>query len=180
MKAYWGSGETAPLIPWPRRAVSFTPRPFYSQGKSPWYSLDRWLVFEKDILKMVSHHKPKDRIFLGLWTKRQNSSNPCFNSWRRRRKFISTWSRWISFHACSGYDAVSPLQIRYTRLIKRRGKRGEPHCVTFLTGIPLAMTANCIQFIRHNAHILTFDTIWQQNYKCLTNGSLLICPLETE
>jgi hypothetical protein len=47
MKAYWGSGGIAPLIldlgtRW-RFVVSFTPRPLYSQGKSPWYPLDRRL-----------------------------------------------------------------------------------------------------------------------------------------
>jgi hypothetical protein len=47
MKAYWGSGCIAPLIlelgtRW-RWVVSFTPRPLYPQGKSPWYPLDRGL-----------------------------------------------------------------------------------------------------------------------------------------
>jgi hypothetical protein len=45
MKTYWGSGGIAPCIldlgtGW-RLAVSFTPRPLYPQGKSPWYPLDR-------------------------------------------------------------------------------------------------------------------------------------------
>jgi len=45
MKACWGSGGIALLIPdlairW-RCVVSFTPRPLYAQGKSPWYPLDR-------------------------------------------------------------------------------------------------------------------------------------------
>jgi hypothetical protein len=44
MKAYWGSGGIAPCIldlgtNW-RCVVSFTPRPLYAQGKSPWYPLD--------------------------------------------------------------------------------------------------------------------------------------------
>jgi hypothetical protein len=43
MKAYWGSGGIAPRIldlgiRW-RWVVSFTLRPLYSQGKSPWYPL---------------------------------------------------------------------------------------------------------------------------------------------
>jgi hypothetical protein len=42
-----GSGGIAPLIPWPRHrrrwVVSFTPRPLYPHGKSPWYPLDRRL-----------------------------------------------------------------------------------------------------------------------------------------
>jgi hypothetical protein len=43
----WGSGGIAPRTPnlgnrW-MRLVSFTPRPPYSQGKSPQYPLDRWL-----------------------------------------------------------------------------------------------------------------------------------------
>jgi hypothetical protein len=47
MKAYWGSGGTAPCIlelgtRW-RWMVSFTRRPPYPQGKSPWYQLDRRL-----------------------------------------------------------------------------------------------------------------------------------------
>jgi hypothetical protein len=47
MKAYWGSGGIAARIldlgtRW-RWAVSFTPRPLYPQGKSPWYPLDRRL-----------------------------------------------------------------------------------------------------------------------------------------
>jgi hypothetical protein len=47
MKAYWGSGGTAPRIldlgtRW-RCVVSFKPRPFYPPGKSPWYTLDRRL-----------------------------------------------------------------------------------------------------------------------------------------
>jgi hypothetical protein len=47
MKAYWGSGGVAPRIlnlgtRW-RWVVSFTPRPLYTQGKSPWYLLDRRL-----------------------------------------------------------------------------------------------------------------------------------------
>jgi len=44
MKAYWGTGHTAPSIldlgTWWRWVVSFTPRPLYSQGKRPWYTLD--------------------------------------------------------------------------------------------------------------------------------------------
>jgi hypothetical protein len=47
MRAYGGSGGIAPLIPdlgtgW-RCVVSFTHRPLYSQGNSPWYPLDRRL-----------------------------------------------------------------------------------------------------------------------------------------
>jgi hypothetical protein len=47
MKAYWGSGCIAPRIVdlgtrW-RWVVSFTPRPLYPQGRSPWYPLDRRL-----------------------------------------------------------------------------------------------------------------------------------------
>jgi hypothetical protein len=47
MKAYWGSGGIAPRIfylstRW-RWVVSFTPRPLYYMGKSPWYLLDRRL-----------------------------------------------------------------------------------------------------------------------------------------
>jgi hypothetical protein len=47
MEAYWGSESIAPRIidlgtRW-RWVVSFTPRPFYPQGKSPFYPLDRRL-----------------------------------------------------------------------------------------------------------------------------------------
>jgi hypothetical protein len=47
MKMYWGSGGIAPHIldldtRW-RQVVSFTLRPLYLQGKSPWYPLDRRL-----------------------------------------------------------------------------------------------------------------------------------------
>jgi hypothetical protein len=47
MMAYWGSEGIAPRIldlgtRW-RWVVSFTPRPFYLQEKSPWYPLDRRL-----------------------------------------------------------------------------------------------------------------------------------------
>jgi hypothetical protein len=47
MKAYWGSGGIAPRFfdlgtRW-RLVVSFTPRPLYPQGKSPWYPLDKRL-----------------------------------------------------------------------------------------------------------------------------------------
>jgi hypothetical protein len=47
MKLHWGIGGIAPRIPdlctrW-RWVVSFTPRPLYSQGNSPWYPLDRRL-----------------------------------------------------------------------------------------------------------------------------------------
>jgi hypothetical protein len=47
MKAYWGSGYIVPCIfdlgaRW-RWVVSFTPRPLYSHGKSPWYPLNRRL-----------------------------------------------------------------------------------------------------------------------------------------
>jgi hypothetical protein len=47
MKAYWGSEGIAPRIlnfgtRW-SRAVSFTPRPLYTQGNSPLYPLDRRL-----------------------------------------------------------------------------------------------------------------------------------------
>jgi hypothetical protein len=47
MGAYWGNGGIAPRIlnlgsRW-RWVVSFTPRPLYLQGKSPWYPLDRKL-----------------------------------------------------------------------------------------------------------------------------------------
>jgi hypothetical protein len=47
MKVYWGNGGIAPLIldlgDRLRWVVSFTPRPLYPQGKSPWYPLDRRL-----------------------------------------------------------------------------------------------------------------------------------------
>jgi hypothetical protein len=47
MKAYWGSGGITPCIldfdNRRRRVVSFTRRPLYTQGKSPWYPLDRKL-----------------------------------------------------------------------------------------------------------------------------------------
>jgi len=44
MKAYWVSGGIDPLFlnlgtRW-RWVVSFTPRPLYLQGKSPWYPLE--------------------------------------------------------------------------------------------------------------------------------------------
>jgi hypothetical protein len=47
MKASWGSRGIAPHIldfgtRW-RWVASFTPRPLYSQGKTPWYPLDRTL-----------------------------------------------------------------------------------------------------------------------------------------
>jgi len=45
-KAYSGSGGIAPLILDGTRwgwVVSFTPRPIYPRGKSPWYPLVRWL-----------------------------------------------------------------------------------------------------------------------------------------
>jgi hypothetical protein len=47
MKTYWWSGGIVPHIldlgtRW-RWVVSFTPRPLYPQGKSPWYQLDRML-----------------------------------------------------------------------------------------------------------------------------------------
>jgi hypothetical protein len=47
MNAYWGSGGMAPRVldlctRW-RWVISFTPRPLYLQGKSPWYPLDRRL-----------------------------------------------------------------------------------------------------------------------------------------
>jgi hypothetical protein len=47
MKAYRMSGDIAPSIldlgsRW-RSVVSFTPRPLYPQGKSPWYPLDKKL-----------------------------------------------------------------------------------------------------------------------------------------
>jgi hypothetical protein len=47
MKAYWWSRSMAPRIlylgtKW-RWVVSFTPRPFYYQEKSPWYPVDRRL-----------------------------------------------------------------------------------------------------------------------------------------
>jgi hypothetical protein len=47
MKTYWDSEGTAPRIldlgTRRRSVLSFTPRPLHSQGKSPWYSLDRRL-----------------------------------------------------------------------------------------------------------------------------------------
>jgi hypothetical protein len=47
MNAYWGSGVIAPRILDPgtrwRWVVSFTHRPLYPPGKSPWYPLDRRL-----------------------------------------------------------------------------------------------------------------------------------------
>jgi hypothetical protein len=48
MKTYWGSGSIAPRIldlgaGW-RWVLNFTPQPFYPQGKSPWYPLDRRLA----------------------------------------------------------------------------------------------------------------------------------------
>jgi hypothetical protein len=47
MKAYWGSGGISPhildLSTRRMSVVSFTPRPLYRQGKSPWYPLGRKL-----------------------------------------------------------------------------------------------------------------------------------------
>jgi hypothetical protein len=46
MKTYCERRGTAPRIHFGTRlrwAVSFTPRPLYSQGNSPWYPLDRRL-----------------------------------------------------------------------------------------------------------------------------------------
>jgi hypothetical protein len=47
MKTYWGRGVIATLIldlgTSCRWVVSFTPRALYTQGKSPWYPLDRRL-----------------------------------------------------------------------------------------------------------------------------------------
>jgi hypothetical protein len=47
MKAYWGSGGIVPCILYAGTrwnwVVSFTPRPLYPKGKSPWYPLDRRL-----------------------------------------------------------------------------------------------------------------------------------------
>jgi hypothetical protein len=44
MKTYWGSGSIAPrILDLGTRVVSFTHRPLYPQGKSPWYPLDRRL-----------------------------------------------------------------------------------------------------------------------------------------
>jgi hypothetical protein len=43
---YWGSGGITPRFLWPRHRrwmFSFTPRPLYPQGKSPWCPLDRKL-----------------------------------------------------------------------------------------------------------------------------------------
>jgi hypothetical protein len=47
MKMYWGSGDTSQRIlnlgcRW-KWAVSFVPWPLYTQGKRPWYPLDRRL-----------------------------------------------------------------------------------------------------------------------------------------
>jgi hypothetical protein len=42
MEAYWGSGGIAPLILWPRHYMEVS-RQLYTQGKSPWYPLDRRL-----------------------------------------------------------------------------------------------------------------------------------------
>jgi len=47
MKTYWVSGGIAPRIldlgsRW-RRAVNFTPRTLYLQGRRPWYPLDKRL-----------------------------------------------------------------------------------------------------------------------------------------
>jgi hypothetical protein len=33
--------------------VSFTPRPLYSEGKSPWYSLDRRLMMMMMMMMMI-------------------------------------------------------------------------------------------------------------------------------
>jgi hypothetical protein len=46
MMAYWGGGIAPRILDLGIRwswVVSFTPRPLYSQGKSPWYPLDRRL-----------------------------------------------------------------------------------------------------------------------------------------
>jgi hypothetical protein len=57
MKTYGGSGGIAPRIldlgTRRRWVVSFTPRPFYSQGKNPWYPLDRRLGAPSAVLDAV-------------------------------------------------------------------------------------------------------------------------------
>jgi hypothetical protein len=68
MKAYWGSGSTAPRILWPgtrwRLVVSFMPWPLYPQGKSPWYPLDRLDGPQEPVIKfpMRLSHKSNDTI----------------------------------------------------------------------------------------------------------------------
>jgi hypothetical protein len=72
MKGYWGSGGIAPRIldlgtRW-KWVVSFTPRPLYPQGRSPWYPFHRRLggpqsrsgkVKGKLSLCLTKHHATK-------------------------------------------------------------------------------------------------------------------------
>jgi hypothetical protein len=60
-ETYWGSGGIAQRILWLatrwRWVVSFTPLPLYTQGKSPWYPLDRRLSGPRAGLDEVSKRK---------------------------------------------------------------------------------------------------------------------------
>jgi hypothetical protein len=71
MKAYCRSGGIATHIlylgtRW-RRVASFTTRPLYSQGKSPWYPLDRRLGGPQSRYKLGGEEKNSQPL-LGLET----------------------------------------------------------------------------------------------------------------
>jgi hypothetical protein len=69
MKAYWRSGGISPLILDPgirwMWVVSFTPRPLYPHGKSPWYPLDRRLGGPQNQSRRGFEEK-NSQIMLGL------------------------------------------------------------------------------------------------------------------
>jgi hypothetical protein len=97
MKTYWGSGGIAPRIHdlgtrW-RWVVSFTPRPLYTQGKSPWYPLDRrapepfWTQWWREKFPAPSGTRTPDHSVrnpaLYRWAiPAPGSTSGIFNSWQ--------------------------------------------------------------------------------------------------
>jgi hypothetical protein len=80
MKAYWGSEGITPHIldlgsSW-RWVVSSTPWPFYTQGKSPWYPLDRRLgVCENKNVLCNFWYSDEFHVMLCGYTKQQMSGS---------------------------------------------------------------------------------------------------------
>jgi hypothetical protein len=135
MKAYWGSGGITPRIldirTRGRWVVSFTPRPLYSRGKSPRYSLGRrgWVGPRADLEAQAnreSHHSP----FLELIPGRRIALRS-LGLWRRGVMWYDTDVSENLAASISGWslDVIcsSSLAVRNGYKIPLRGWRNCPH-----------------------------------------------------
>jgi hypothetical protein len=86
MKTYCGSGDIAPRIldlgTRRRRVVSFTPRPLYPQGKSPWYHwIGGWVGPRAFLDTVVKRKIPSPRWESNPRTPIVQPAAQCYTDW---------------------------------------------------------------------------------------------------